>query len=107
MTCKLRRCPDCDDTLIHQNNRKKDESSSGFSQYVYGIRPHTFYYADVDGNIYKMSNGFFADIEHKNLGGKLSKGQETILPLRARGIEGLIEQGYVSENSGVCVSCAV
>src|SRR5829696_3725505 len=106
--CRPRRCPECGDLLIHQERRGEHESSSAFGQHVhdeYGGRGQrrTFDFSDIDGVVYKRSEGILRIIEGKPSKGEPSSAQRRIMPLLADGVKWLMDQGRISRQSGVYV----
>ena len=105
----VRGCPDCGDTMIHQNNRQEHESSSEFGQYIHdrGERDPVWrqiYWLDVDGIVYKKKTKVLRIIEHKNRGGSIRDSQETVLPLLAKAVQLLVATRVVHHESGVFVA---
>ena len=84
MSCEQRRCPSCNDLLIHQAARRGDESSSVFGQFIHDQFPNEFYWLDIDGVIYKRTTKILRVVEHKPASGRgLSSSQRTVLPILA------------------------
>jgi len=53
--CPPQRCPVCEDRMIHQSNRGKDESSSAYGQHIHDDYRPMFFWADIDGIIFKRA----------------------------------------------------
>lgn len=101
--CIRHNCPDCGDEFVHQNNRRGNESSSGYGQHIYDSYPKDFYYADVDGVIYKLATGIMRIVEHKPIGADLKPSQRAILPMLAASVDVLADVQVLNADSGVFV----
>jgi len=94
---------ECGDLLIHNGARGANESSSAFGQHIHDDYGKEFYWADVDGVIYKMANKIMRVIEHKPLGAPVKPSQRSILPLLAIGIDTLVKVHYLNPQSGAFI----
>lgn len=101
--CIRRNCPECGDLLIHQSNRGHNESSSAFGQHVHDDLGKEFFFADIDGAVFKRRHKLLRVIEHKPRSGGPSKGQMSILPLLAVGVRVLTVVGTLHIESGVFI----
>lgn len=99
--CGTHKCPTCGDLLIHQTNRRSNESSSGYGQYVQDRYPRNFNFMDVDGIVHKRATGILRLIEHKQLGRPLKRSQREVLPLLARMVDDYVTRGVLPTQSGV------
>ena len=79
--CGPQTCPDCGDKLIHQHQRKGNESSSGLGQHIHETYPKDFDWMDIDGVIFKSSRRLLRIVEHKEPGKSLSGSQRRVLPI--------------------------
>lgn len=80
-----------------------DDSASELGQWVHDNLPRKFSFMDLDGVIWKAGPNVLRIVEQKHPGQGLKLSQRLILPLLAGGIDGLIEQGKISRQSGVFV----
>lgn len=103
MKCPDNVCPSCGDKLIHQHNRSINESSSSYGQHIHNDHGNEFYWADVDGIIYKLATGILRMVEHKPIGGTLRPSQIRILPLMAAALDVLVAEDVLHPDSGVFV----
>lgn len=103
MACGRTDCPYCGEALIHQLNRGGSESSSAYGQHIFDDYDNDFFWADVDGVIFKYATRIMRIIEHKPLGGALRPSQRTILPMLADALDKLVVEGTLDPQSGVFV----
>jgi len=103
MRCKDEFCPTCGERLIHQFGRGINESSSAYGQHIHDDYPQDFYWADIDGVIFKVDTGVLRIIEHKPAGVGLRQSQRTILPMLAAAVEFLVRDEGLHSDSGVFV----
>ncbi|HEX6970237.1 MAG TPA: hypothetical protein VF174_15690 [Micromonosporaceae bacterium] len=101
MACGRTDCPSCGHPLIHQINRGNGESSSAYGQHIHDTYPQDFFWADVDGVIYKLATGIMRIVEHKPVGGSLRKSQTNILPMLAAALDVLVVEEVLNQDSGV------
>jgi hypothetical protein len=101
--CRRLNCPDCGDNLTHQTDRGLDESSSAYGQHIHDTYDNQFFWADIDGVIYKMATGIMRVVEHKPRGGTLRQSQTRILPMFASAVDILAAEEIVNADSGVFV----
>lgn len=101
MGCERTDCPYCGGALIHQDKRGNGESSSAYGQHIHDDHENSFFWADVDGVIYKFATRIMRIIEHKPVDGSLSKSQRTILPLLAAALDVLVAEDVLDPDSGV------
>lgn len=99
--CLDANCPTCGDRLIHQTDRRNHESSSAYGQHIHDTYPTEFFWADVDGVIYKLASRIMRVVEHKPRGGTLRDSQRKILPMFAAALDVLAAEDVISEDSGV------
>jgi hypothetical protein len=77
-------CKGCGEALVHRDNRKPWESSSGLGQIIWREGPAKMSFADIDGVAYKtLANGkiLYRVLEQKQPGSRLGKQQLEILKL--------------------------
>jgi len=79
-------CPDCQDRLIHQENRGHHESSSTFGQFVHDNFEKDFWAGDIDQYQMRRTDKTLRVFEVKKPGGQLSSGQRELLPILADGL---------------------
>lgn len=101
--CGDSNCPDCGDRLIHQTDRAMNESSSAYGQHIHDTYGNQFFWADIDGVIYKMATGIMRVVEHKPRGGTLRPSQSRILPMFAAAVDVLAVEEVINADSGVFV----
>lgn len=101
MRCEPATCGACGDRLIHQSSKTSEESSSALGQHIHDNYPTTFFYADIDGAIYKKSTGILRIIEHKHHGQTIRRSQRALLPLLSVAVQGLADANLVHPESGV------
>jgi hypothetical protein len=99
----LQHCPVCGDRLIHQKNRKGNESSSAYGQYIHENYGNDFDFMDLDGVIWKRTFKILRIIEHKPLGQMVKNSQRRILPIFSRFIALGVSAGFLHPQSGVFV----
>lgn len=103
MRCVEEFCPGCGERMIHQFGRRAHESSSAYGQHIHDDYEQDFYWADVDGVIYKVDTGILRIIEHKPAGVGLRPSQRAILPMLAAAVEILVADQGLHPDSGVFV----
>jgi hypothetical protein len=96
-------CPECEDTLIHQEYRGSGESSSGLGQYVNDKLDNVTYWLDIDGVIYSKKTKMLRVIEHKHPGQPLKESQQVVLGLIAKSLQLLATTRLIHHHSGVFV----
>ena len=89
--------------MLKTSMRDKTKYASAFTKWVDETVPHTFYLADVDSVVYKLSNNMVRIYEWKYPKEELTKGQKDILPKLAEVIKIAIEAGALNPQSGVYV----
>lgn len=101
MTCTASTCQTCGARLVHQSSKNPHESSSALGQHVHDAYAKTFFFADIDGAIYKRSTGILRIVEHKHPGQEIRPSQKTLLPLLSVAVQGLVDAQLVHPESGV------
>lgn len=96
-------CPECGDTLIHQDRRGPHESSSHLGQWVHDSVALDMFWLDIDGVSLRNETRVLRIVEGKPRGGSMSNSQKTALPLLAKAVQLLASTGLIHEQSGVFV----
>ncbi len=79
--CRRSFCPDCDEEMIHRDNRKHYESASGLGQIISRQAPRSFTTGDVDQYVRKWMGDvtLLIVLEHKQPGQELKTQQSRVL----------------------------
>lgn len=87
--------------MVENFRRDPDVSSSELGQYIHDNYPVHFYFADIDGAIYKKATRMKRVLECKRPGQPLKASQKWLLEDVAKEIGRQIELGLISPESGV------
>ena len=101
--CRRTYCPDCDQEMIHRDNRKPYESASAFGQIIYRTMPRTFTFGDIDSYYFKRSMRLLRLIEHKQPHQILKAPQWEALDILARAVDAYIPTVGLHPDSGLYV----
>jgi len=89
--------------LIHQSKRQPNESSSAYGQHIKDDLPNSFYFADVDGVVFRLSTKILRVLEHKFPGRPMKESEYKILSIIANALDGIVPARTIHPDSGVFV----
>lgn len=94
MTCARLVVCECGGRLVHLN-RGPDESTTSIGQYVHNVLPRDFNFVDTDAIVHARASRLLRYIEHKPIGGELSRSQREILPIMAAALDAAGHNAYL------------
>jgi hypothetical protein len=101
MSCRRQYCPQCNQELIHRDNRKSHESSSAFGTIIHRTGPNELTFIDIDGCVSKIGYNALRIIEHKQRDSPIGERQRATLRLLDWIIRFAIKHAGLDERAGV------